>query len=177
MTRTLFIRSVLATLVLLTGRSAWAGIDPEPFRTGLFGIAAGQAIRVSLLNGGEGGVINPCFNPATAIAAVRIRGQRGAVLFTTRTEKVGESEGSFVDVVPFTDVRDPSGARTPGGLPVNRRLQVYVDVVVLVERDDAVPPGEPLNVILTLEVYDAATGRTEFTMPFVEVGGIEPTPF
>jgi hypothetical protein len=42
----------------------WAGVQPTPFRTGLFGITPGQAIRVSVLNAGNiGGTINPCFHP------------------------------------------------------------------------------------------------------------------
>jgi hypothetical protein len=53
---------------------------------------------------------------------------------------------------------------------------VYVDAVVFVEQDDAMP-RETLKPMLTLEVYDVATGKTVFTMPFAEVGGIDPTPF
>ena len=33
------------------------------------------------------------------------------------------------------------------------------------------------GVALTLEVFEVATGKTAFTVPFAEVGGIEPTPF
>ena len=69
MTRKQFVTSVLATslvVLLFSGPVAWAGIEPQPFRTGLFGITAGQSIRVSFLNaGGEGGIINPCFNPGS----------------------------------------------------------------------------------------------------------------
>jgi hypothetical protein len=113
MTRKSFATSVLATslVALLSAAPAWAGIAPVPFRTGLFGVAPGQAIRVSLLNGGDRGIINPCFEPTTAIAAVRIRGQRGGVLFKSRTEKALEGEGTFVDFVPFAAATDSTGAR------------------------------------------------------------------
>jgi hypothetical protein len=123
-----FATSVLATslVALVSAPPVWAGIQPQPFRTGLFGVAPGQAIRVSVLNGGERGVINPCVEPTTTIAAaVRIRGQRGTVLFRSRTEKVLEGEGTFIDFLPFAAATDSTGARTPGDvlLPANRRLQ------------------------------------------------------
>src|SRR5262245_36094029 len=48
--RSLGLASIAA---LLAAPHAWAGIEPTPFRTGLFGVMAGQTIRVSVLNAGE----------------------------------------------------------------------------------------------------------------------------
>ena len=113
MKRRPFVTSVLATslvVLLFSGPLAWAGIDPQPFRTGLFGITAGQAIRVSFLNaGGEGGVINPCVNPGSLVAAVAIRDLGGALLFQSRTKPVLDGAGTFVDVLNPS----PTTARIP----------------------------------------------------------------
>ena len=107
MKRRPFVTSVLAASLVVfcsPARVAWAGIQPEPFRTGLFGITAGQAIRVSVLNaGGEGGIINPCFNPGPLVAAVAIRDLGGALLFQSRTKPVLAGAGTFVDVVPVPE--------------------------------------------------------------------------
>jgi hypothetical protein len=176
----------IPTLVLavVSASQAWAGINPQPFRTGLFGIAAGQAIRVSLLNAGnQAGIINPCFYPPDPImATVVVRNMLGGALFKADTEKLSAGMGTFLDVPP-----DPTAAtsvRTPGGLPASARRQLRVEAVVLIPvPDDEACQTETVRralarqVQLTLEVYDVATGRTEFTMPFVAVAGVEPEPF
>jgi hypothetical protein len=89
--------------------------------------------------------------------------------------------GTFVDVPP--DPTATTSSRT-GGLPASARRQLRVEAVVLlpVPDDDACQAEEVLRALrrqvqLTLEVYDVATGRTEFTMPFVAVAGIDPQPF
>ena len=186
MQRTSFVRAISTTLVVtvLATSQAWAGIEPQPFRTGLFGIAAGQAIRVSVLNAGvAGGVINPCFYPPDPImATVVVRNLLGGVLFKADTEKLPAGMGTFVDVPP--DPTAATGARTPGGPPAPARRQLRVEAVVLIPvADDAACQTTAVlralrrQVQLALEVYDVATGRTAFTMPFAAVAGVEPTPF
>jgi hypothetical protein len=70
-------------LTLLPVSLAWAGISPQPFRTGLLGIAEGQAIRVSLLNAAnQGGLsIRACFPIRSwrrwSFATARSRAVRG----------------------------------------------------------------------------------------------------
>ena len=71
----------------------------------------------------------------------------------------------------------------------HRRAQVRAEVAIELQpipddgrcADDAVARRQAQrllrNVHLTLEVFDVATGRTAFTMPFAEVGGVDPTPF
>ena len=179
-----FVKAMPTTLVIavLTASQAWAGISPQPFRTGLFGIAAGQAIRVSLLNAGnQAGIINPCmYPPDPVMATVVVRNLLGGALFKADTEKLSAGMGTFVDVPP-----DPTAtSRTPGGLPAPARRQLRVEAVVLIPVPDdeacqteAVRRALARQVQLTLEVYDVATGRTEFTMPFLAVAGVEPTPF
>jgi hypothetical protein len=185
MQRRSFVRAIPTTLVIavLTASQAWAGINPQPFRTGLFGIAAGQAIRVSLLNAGnQAGVINPCvYPPDPVMATVVVRNLLGGALFKADTEKLSAGMGTFVDVPP--DPTATTSSRT-GGLPASARRQLRVEAVVLlpVPDDDACQTEEVLRALrrqvqLTLEVYDVATGRTEFTMPFVAVAGVDPTPF
>ena len=186
MQRTSFVRAISTTLVIavLAVSQAWAGIQPQPFRTGLFGIAPGQAIRVSLLNAGnQGGIIEPCFYPPDPVmATVVVRNLLGGVLFKGDTEKLPTGMGTFVDVPP-----DPTAAtstRTPGGPPAPARRQLRVEAVVLIPvADDAACQTRAVlralrrQVQLTLEVYDVATGWTAFTMPFAAVAGVEPEPF
>jgi hypothetical protein len=184
---------------LLPAPLAWAGIDPEPFRTGLFGVAAGQSVRISVLNtGGARGVINPCF---------RIRDAAGRLLFEKEGDRLEGGLGTFVDFVPIPDdgAPPPTGARDPGvpPPPLGRRVQVRVEVDIAYEPvpDDGRPACQPIpddgrpacqpvpedgrpaglpvpddglcrvlpNVIPTLEVFDTATGRTVYTMPFAKV--------
>ena len=53
--------AIACAAVLLSAQAAWAGVQPTPFRTGLFAVARGQGVRVSLVNAGEvRGIINPC---------------------------------------------------------------------------------------------------------------------
>jgi hypothetical protein len=185
---------------LLAPSLAWAGVEPQPFRTGLFGITPGQAIRVSVLNADDGGVINPCVNPGALVAAVLIRNVHGGVLFKVRSERVPAGMGTFVDFIPPPEDGRP---QAPGVLPrAAKRVQVRAEVYIAlgpipddglpVPEDGQPPPedGQPIPedgtpglrraiscAMPTLEVFDVATGRTEFTMPFAEVGGVNPQPF
>jgi hypothetical protein len=167
--------------VLAAPSLGWAGITPTPFRTGLFGITPGQAIRVSVLNAGnDGGIINPCMNPDLAGFVVKISGLAGQVLFESRGKAVPEGRGAFADFVAIAD----DGAASRG-----RRAQVRAEVSVELQPilEDGSCEDEDLvrrltrrllrNVHLTLEVFDVASGRTVYTLPFAEVAGIDPTPF
>ena len=151
MQRTQLVRSILsASLVALFSVSpAWAGIDPQPFRTGLFGITPGQTIRVSVAF--PGGVINPCFMPEVLVSDVSLRDVAGRRLFESKGGLLQEGMGTFFDV-----------SWEEMGLTRARRRQVRAEVVL--EFDDTLLRKEDL--LVTLEVYDALTGRTAFTVAF-----------
>jgi hypothetical protein len=141
-------KSVLATFLVaqFSGSPAWAG---------LFGVAAGQAIRVSVVN--AGGTINPCFTPPLLVPEIRIRDVSGKPVFESKGRLLQEEEGMFLDVAFPPD-------------PIRRlyppRAQVRAEVVL--ELDTATKRCN--DIVLTLEVFDTATGRTAFTMPFTAVG-------
>ena len=79
-----------------------AGIEPEPFRTGLFGVAEGQAIRMNVLNAGDdGGTINPCFH---------VFDLDGTLLFELEAGPLPAGAGVFTDFNPLP----PGPARVPG---------------------------------------------------------------
>ena len=154
-------KSVLATFLVaqFSVSPAWAGIDPVPFRTGLFGVVAGQTIRVSVVNAGAAaGVINPCVTPPLLVPAVRIRDVSGKPVFESKGRVLKEEEGMFLDVA-VQHPPDPTRLYPP-------RAQVRAEVVL--ELDTATKPCN--DIVLTLEVFDTATGRTAFTMPFTTVG-------
>ena len=155
--------------LLLAVPRAWAGVQPTPFRTGLFGITTGQAVRVSVFNAGnEGGTVNPCFNPDLAGFVVTISRPAGRVLFESHHKTLLQGVGTFSDFTP------------DGGLRERRsqmRAQVAIALIPTPEdgrcADDAVARRQARrvlrNVHLTLEVFDVATGQTAFTLPFSEV--------
>lgn len=150
--------------VLLSGLPVWAGVSPQPFRTGLFGIAAGQGIRVSVLNAADdgGGTINPCFHPPDpVIAKVAIRRLDGLTLFESLTPQLPGGVGAFVDYAP--DFKALSATAT---LSQSRRLQVRAEVSFT---EEDLVRIQACGVALTLEVFDMVTGRTGFTMPFAAV--------
>jgi hypothetical protein len=164
MKRRSFVTSLLAaSLVLLFSVApGWAGVEPTPFRTGLFGVTAAQAVRVSVFSAGvAGGIINPCVNPGPLVAKVAIRGLDGATLFESLIDKLLAGVGGFADFAPLTS----STAVRPTA-PSNRRLQVRAEVSFTEEDMVRV---QACGVALTLEVFDIATGRTESTMPFAAV--------
>ena len=155
--------------LLLAVPPAWAGVNPQPFRTGLFGITPGQAVRVSVLNaGGEVGTIGPCFNPHLDGFVVKISGPAGRVLFESHHKTLRQGVGTFTDFTPDGGLRE-------------RRSQMHAQVAIQLTpvpedgrcTDDAVARRQARRLLrqvhLTLEVFDIATGRTAFTLPFSEV--------
>ena len=184
MKRRTFVTSVLAiTLVAIFSTAARAGINPQPFRTGLFGIAPGQAVRVSVLNmANVGGIIAPCMSPDLAGFVVRIASPAGRLLFESHHKALATGIGTFTDFVPVPeDGVTATGARVPGDAARGRRLQLRAEVAVELApvpddgrcTDDAVARRQARrllrNLHLTLEIYDVATGRTAFTLPFAAV--------
>ena len=162
---------LVCILVLLPASLAWAGIEPTPFRTGLFGVTKGQSVRISIVNtGGVRSVINPC---------TRIWDAAGTLLFETDAGPMWGGVGTFVDFTPPPDdgVPPPTGDPIPGA----GRVQLRVEVELVPAVQPAVPAASRLvfrpDIHLTLEVFDTATGQTVFTTPFAAVGGIDPTPF
>jgi len=183
---------------VLAAPFAWAGVEPTPFRTGLFGVTSGQAVRISVVNtGGTRSIITPCF---------RIRDASGRLLFETDGGPLPRGVGTAVEFVPVPEDGIPATRVT-----ARRRVQLRVEVALPIPEDglpgpgcltpvpeDGLPvpddgqpvpdDGEPArggavlrrlvrNVISTLEVFDIATGRTIYTMPFAAVAGVDPQPF
>jgi hypothetical protein len=154
--------SLTATSVLLLvhATTAWAGVQPQPFRTGLFGVTTGQSIRISVVNaGGASGIINPCFHVVDA---------DGKLLLEHDSGLLSSGAGTFVD---FDAPAAGAGVRT--------QLRAEVELVPMANPPDPVAWLVALRreVLLTLEVFDTATGETVITLPFAAVAGVEPTPF
>jgi hypothetical protein len=141
---------------VLSAQIAWAGIQPEPFRTGLFGVVAGQTVRVSIVNAGAvAGIINPCF---------RVWSAAGVLLAETDGGPLPGGVGTFADFV----LTPPSGTPVRNGLA---QVWAEVELVPAVQPTDrAAARLHRPNVHFTLEVFDTATDRTIYTMPFVKVG-------
>ena len=155
--------------LLLAVPPAWAGINPQPFRTGLFGITPGQAVRVSVLNAGsDGGTVNPCFNPHLAGFIVKILGPAGRVLFESHHKVLLPGTGAFTDFTPDGGLRE---RRSQMGAQVAIALTPTPEDGRCADDDVARRQARRLlrNVHLTFEVFDVATGRTAFTLPFSEV--------
>jgi hypothetical protein len=176
-----FIASTTAVClgIVFASASLRAGVEPQPFRTGYFGVAEGQTIRISMFNArfDRRGLFAPCAVPDALVARIVIRNLQGRALFESRSGPVADGAGDFVDFAPLSDTGAASaGARTPGrAAPMQRqRLQVRAEVVVASADAGATPP-EPARrrcreeVLLTLEVFNTASGRTAFTLPFSEV--------
>ena len=168
--------SLLAAVAIATPASAIIIVNGK---TGLFGVTGSQTIRVSVLNASDKGGINPC---------VGVFDLSGRMLVEIEAMPLRPGEGTFVDFDAATL-----------GLRDGQRMQVRVGVELVGPPDDdrvgtgppdddrlAVPPPDdscpgipppddgrrvqPDDAILTLEVFDTATGRTAFTMPWVLVG-------
>ena len=151
-------------VTFLTVPAAWAGIQPTPFRTGLFGVTVGQAIRISVLNAADTrGIIEPC---------ARVVDAAGNLLVKMDAGPVPAGAGAFFDFDPLP----PGPASVPGD-----RAQVRVEVEIVPAAfppDPVATPRAPRGAFhLTLEVFDTSTGQTVFTMPFATVAGINPQPF
>jgi hypothetical protein len=163
----------LGFAALFAGSPAWAGITPTPFRTGLFGVAAGQSIRISILNaGGVAGTIAPCMH---------VWDIAGTLLFERDAGVLAGGTGTFAEFGPVPDDNTPAGTSTGSS-----RRQVYAEVVFAHDAfpPDPISPPDPMatrilqrRILVTLEVVDAASGRTVLTLPFAAVGGVSPQPF
>jgi hypothetical protein len=159
-------RTLVMGLVILAGIAvathAWAGV-PVTGRTGLFGVMAGQSIGISIVNAGARGGIQPC------VGIFDIRGNLLAEIAAPAPLRPGE--GTFVTF-------DAAAL----GVRRGQRMQVRAEVELEFSSppDDNQPPDPTFppvpvrtrrgDVIATLEVFDPATGRTAFTMPWVLVG-------
>jgi hypothetical protein len=93
-----------------------------------------------------------------------------------RTFELGQRPLPFAEtemVMGFTPIPD-DGTPPPSGTPIrNGRAQLRAEVDF-----DAIPEdGLNRSAHVALEVFDTATGKTVYTMPFAEAAGIEPTPF
>ena len=152
----------LAGLVtLLAAPLVWAGVSPQPFRTGLFGVTGSQTIRVSVLNASDKGIVVPC---------AKVFDMSGTMLAEVEGMPLRPGEGTFVDF-----------NAAAFGLREGQRMQLRAEVEAH-PPDPAQPPDpgraarvQPDDVILTLEVFDTETGRTGFTMPWV-LKGFNPQP-
>ena len=157
-------------LTMLPATVAWAGIDPTPFRTGLFGLTPTQSIRISVVNTGDvRGIITP---------RVIIRDVAGSPVAERRARPLAEGIGTFVD---FTGAVTVAGANVAGPSRTQVRAEVSADYLPLgddgrvVADDEAAVRALRRNVRLTLEIFETATGRTAFTVPFDAVG-FDPQP-
>jgi hypothetical protein len=124
-------------------------------KTGLFGVTGGQTIRVSLWNAGNRGGIVPC---------THVLDLSGNLLVEIEGAPTGPGEGTFVDI-------DPSGL----GVREGERMQVRVEVELTPPDPNDDRKVRRNDGVLTLEVFDTATGRTAFTMPWV-LKGFNPQP-
>ena len=172
----------LAIAAVLSSSNLLAGIEPEPFHSGPFGVTDAQAVRISIFNDR---VLKVCPTPDTIAGSMLIRDLRGTVLFEARTAPIPDGRGAFVDFVPASAV-PPTGA-LPGLTDLlRRRYQVRAEVVItsvgpdgsplpedLPDAEDDVPPAEREAcrnaVALSLEVFDRLSRSTAFTLPFARV--------
>jgi hypothetical protein len=142
------------------GAPAWA-IIIQNGKTGLFGLAAGQTVRISVLNASDKGGIQPC---------VGIFDLSGNQVAEAEGSSAGPGEGTFVDF----------DARSLGIIDDGQREQLRAVVEVDQPPDPGSPDGRvprirPDDVLFTLEVFDTATGRTAFTVPFEGTRGAPTT--
>lgn len=154
-------RTLVAVLLLAAvaiAAPAWAIIIINN-KTGLFGVTGGQTIRVSVLNASDRGSIQPC---------TKVFDMSGTMLAEVEGMPLRPGEGTFVDF-----------NAADFGLREGQRMQVRVELEA--QPPDQAQPPDPLHppdpgltrpddVILTLEVFDTETGKTVFTMPWVQVG-------
>jgi hypothetical protein len=155
-------RSTKLLAMVIVVASIWATWGASPAqaiviingKTGLFGLTAGQTVRVSVLNDAQtkGGII-PC---------VGILNMDGNVIAEVEgTMPLLQGQGTFFDF----DARSL-------GLREGQRMQIRAKVELTPTDNTRLQPDD---VILTLEVFDNTTGRTAFTMPWV-LKGFNPQP-
>ena len=167
-TRRLGFTAIACAAVLLSAQAAWAGIQPEPFRTGLFAVARGQGVRVSLVNAGDvRGIINPCF---------KIWDAQARLIAETDLGRVRRGRSVSAEYQPVANDRTPGGAP----IPDDGRVLVRVEVELLTVAADGTPTPLILedraalrhllgSVIPSVEIFDLATGKTAYTLPFARV--------
>jgi hypothetical protein len=164
------IATIAATLALLPALAARAGAEPLAAKTGLFGVTPDQVVRVSVLNAADGSVM--------IAARAQVLDLAGRVLFDRRGAAIPAGAGTFVDFSPVAS----GGTSLPGTITRPGRTQVRAQIALEFMEDgrlltlaEVAERGLRRAVRLTLEVYDAATGRTLFTLPF-EAVGFDPQP-
>jgi hypothetical protein len=143
---TIAIIGVLAMVcVMWAARPAQAIID-DGGKTGLFGVTSDQTVRVSILNSAltKGGIV-PC------AGIFDLNGNRLARFEGTLPLMMGH--GAFFDF----------DART-FDMPAGERLQLRVELELETPNDRTVPV-QPDDVLITVEVFDNASGKTMFTVP------------
>ena len=160
--------AIACAVVLLSAQAAWAGVQPTPFRTGLFAVARGQGVRVSLVNAGDvRGIITPC---------VKIWDAQAQLLAETDVGRVRRGHSVSASYQPIPD------DGTPGGAPISDdgRVLVRVEVELLTVAADGTRTPLVLedraalrhllgSVIPSVEVFNLVTGKTAYTLPFARV--------
>ncbi len=125
---------------------------------GMVAIVAGQTARLSVLNATGDPDSRPC------TVELRFFDGRGGMLGGPDTKVLGAREAAFLDL-PYPRV---------GGAPPNARFGIHANVVAKFAN-----PRERRacsnNLIPTLEVFDDATGATQFLHPGV-IRGFNPQP-
>jgi hypothetical protein len=165
-------RRLIALVVLLAAgaavggarsRKAWAfNPQPEPpGRWGLFGIVADQTARVSVVNtsGDPGG-----YPPGPCRVSLAFVDRAGVVLkearLTLRPGQATSLDYGFA-APPDPERGDAIGSTTDGRS--RQDLRARIEIADLVDPGDRqsrlVPPGP---CVPTVEVFETATGRTEF---------------
>lgn len=102
-----------ALLASLLAASAWAGIQPEPFRIGLFDVTAGQSIQISILNaGGEAGGIAPCYHVWDAAGTLLLEGRRRSAARRPRDAQCNHARETFSKRVTVAEGSDQAARRS-----------------------------------------------------------------
>lgn len=168
---------VAALLAMAAGATRVEAIVVVDSKTGLFGLTAGQTVRINVLNTGAGrvGGIVPCFGVFDMAGTLLAEFEAGA--------PVPPGQGTFFDF-------DASRL----GLRAGQRAQVRVEVELVGSNPpgDTTPPDpnqppdptqppdpnrriRPDDAIVTVEVFDNDTGKTMFVLPVV-LKGFNPQP-
>jgi len=151
----------LAALTFITASScgpSWAIREENEFVNdfGMVAIAAGQTARLNVLNA----IGDPGIQPCTV--ELRFFDGRGQLLGGPDTKVLGAREAAFLDLA-----LGPTAAR-------GTRLQLHAQVSARFAN-----PREQRacsnNLMPTLEVFDTATGQTQFLHPGV-IKGFNPQP-
>jgi hypothetical protein len=151
--------SVLAAVCAVWGARPAQAIVIVGGKTGLFGIAVGQKVRISTVNVAQTrGIINPCVAVLDMAGNVIAEYEAGAPL--------SAGQGTFFDF--------DAGLLA---LRAGQRAQIRVEVELepapgATGRDARIQPDDA---IVTVEVFDNDTGKTMFTMP-VTLKGFNPQP-